>query len=602
MNDNEITQSMIPTSIVKIAKKIGLLFKEIELFGTYKAKVKLQSFDRLTNRSNGKYVIVTAITPTPLGEGKTTTTIGLTEAIGSCLNKKVFACLRQPSMGPTFGIKGGGAGGGKSKIIPMEDFNLHLTGDMHAITVANNLLAAAIDARILHEKEQSDEQLFDNLCPMQPNGSRKLADTLKQRLQKLGINKANCSDLSKEEISKLVRLNIDPESITWRRSIDISDRFLRKISIGQGAKEIPFMRTTGFDITPASEIMAILALTSDLKDLRIRLGRMIVGFNKQGEIITADDLGVSGALLVLLKDAIMPNLMQTLEGNPIFVHTGPFANIAHGNSSIIADKIALKLVGRRGYVITEAGFGADIGFEKFCNIKCRQSNLIPNAAVLVATIRALKTHGKEQNLEDGCNNLIAHIENIKKFGVPLVVAINRFPDDTEEEIALIQKIARQHGALDAVVTNHFTQGGAGAISLAKAVIKACKQRSTDFKFSYNTNESIKTKIERIAATYGASAVEYTPLAETKIKLYTKLGLNNLPICMAKTQFSLSHDPKLKGAPQNFCLPIKDIFANVGAGFLFTLCGEISTMPGLPTRPAFYDIDIDFKTNKIVGMK
>jgi len=599
-NDSKISQAIIPLPIIEIAKKIGLLPEEIELFGAHMAKINLDVNNFLQNQQTGKYVIVTAITPTPFGEGKTTTTIGLADALSSHLGKKAFACLRQPSMGPTFGIKGGGAGGGRSKVVPAEDFNLHLTGDMHAVSSANNLLAAAIDARILHEGTESDQQLFEKLCPKTINGSRKLAASLKNRLQNLGIKKSNLEDLTDEEITKLVRLNIKPNNISWHRVMDISDRFLRTITIGEGVTEKSFARSTSFDITPASEIMAILALTSGRYDLRQRLARMIIAFDKQGKIITADDLGITGALLVLLKDAVKPNLMQTMEGTPVLVHTGPFANIARGSSSIIADKIALNLAGSDGYVITEAGFGSDIGFEKFCNIKCREGNLIPNTCVLVATVKALKEHGEKQNLEDGCKNLIAHLINIKRYGLPVVVAINRFHNDAPQDLELIKKIALQNGAYDAVITNHFTEGGLGAANLAKAVMKASKQPSS-FSFLYDKDKSIQEKIKKISETYGAASVEYSPLALKKIEVYNAAGLCDLLLCMAKTQFSFSHDPKLKGSPKGFCLPINDIYANTGAGFLFALCGEINTMPGLPTRPAFYDIDIDFKTNKIVGM-
>jgi formyltetrahydrofolate synthetase len=617
-SDIEIAQSIAPLPITTLAKSIGLLPDEIELYGKYKAKVHIEVKKRLKNSPNGKYIDVTAITPTPLGEGKTTTTVGLSQALGAYLNKKVFTCIRQPSLGPTFGIKGGAAGGGYSQIIPMEEFNLHLTGDMHAITAANNLLGAAIDARIFHETNHTDEELFNGLCPPAKNGRRSFSPIMLERLQKLGINKTDPNQLTTEEIHKFVRLDLDPTSITWRRVIDINDRYLRGIVIGKGALEKGLMRDTGFDITPASEIMAILALTTDLSDMRQRLGRMVIGANKARELLTANDLGVTGALLALLKDAIMPNLMQTLEGTPAFVHAGPFANIAHGNSSIIADQIALKLVGQDGYVITESGFGADMGMEKFFDIKCRCSGLMPNAVVLVATIRALKMHGggpkvvagqplntiyTEENLallEKGCGNLIAHIKNAKSFGVPLVVAINKFKTDTDAEIALVKKWAIAAGAEDAVMSDHWALGGVGAIELANAVIKACEKPSNG-KFLYDLNLSIKEKIEAIAKMYGATGVTYAPIAEDKIKLYTRLGFDKLPICMAKTQLSLSHDAQLKGAPCDFTIPIKDIRASIGAGFLFPLLGEIMTMPGLPIRPSFYDIDINEKTGKITGL-
>lgn len=618
-SDIDIAQSVEPIPAIDMAACSGIMPDELDLYGKYKAKVHLSILKRLKDKPNGKYVDVTAITPTPLGEGKTTTTVGLSQALGAYLNKKVFTCIRQPSLGPTFGIKGGAAGGGYSQIIPMEEFNLHLTGDMHAITAANNLLAAAIDVRMLHESKQTDEQLFDALCPKAKDGSRKFSKVMLTRLQKLGINKQDPNALTKEEAAKFARLDIDPASITWRRIVDINDRHLRGITVGQGPQEKGSERATGFDITPASEAMAILALTTSLEDMRERLGRIVIGMNKAGQPVTADDLGVSGAMLVLLKDAIMPNLMQTLEGTPAFVHAGPFANIAHGNSSIIADQIALKLVGKDGYVITESGFGADMGMEKFFDIKCRYSGLIPNVVVLVATIRALKTHGggpkvvsgkplpsvyTEENLpllEAGCCNLVAHIKNAKSFGVPVVVAINRFKFDTDAEVEVVRKAAMAAGAEDAVMSNHWAEGGAGAVALAEAVIKACEKPS-QFKFLYDLNLSIKDKINAIATKiYGASGVEYSPAAEEKIKLYTKMGFDKLPICMAKTQLSISHDSNLKGAPTGFVIPIRDIRASIGAGFLYPLLGDMMTMPGLPTRPSFYDVDIDFSTGKITGL-
>lgn len=617
-SDLEIAQEAELRPIAEIAEEVGILPDELLLYGPYKAKVKLSVLDRLADRPNGHYVDVTAITPTPLGEGKTTTTVGLSQAIGAHLGKKVFTNIRQPSQGPTFGIKGGAAGGGYSQVIPMEDFNLHLTGDIHAITAANNLLAAAIDTRMHHESYQSDAQLFDRLCPADKQGNRKFTPIMMRRLKKLGIDKTDPNELTDEEISRFASLDIDPDSITWRRVLDTSDRYLRDIEIGHGPKE-KFTRETGFDITVASEIMAILALTTSLEDMRERLGRMVIGTNRAGEAITADDLGVGGALTVLMKDAIMPNLMQTLEGTPAFVHAGPFANIAHGNSSIVADQIALKLVGPDGYVLTESGFGADIGMEKFFNIKCRYSGLIPDAVVLVATIRALKMHGggprviagapldpayTEENLElleKGSENMVAHIKNALRFGIPVVVAINRFTTDTDAEVELVRKIAIEAGAEDAVMTNHWTEGGQGAVELGKAVIAACEKPS-NFQFLYPLEASIKEKIETIAKeVYGADGVEYSEEAERKIERYNRLGFSELPICMAKTHLSISHDPSLKNVPKGFIVPIRDIRASVGAGFIYPLVGEMSTMPGLPTRPAFYDIDIDLETGMVVGL-
>jgi formyltetrahydrofolate synthetase len=618
-SDIEIAQAATPLPIDRIASEAGILPEELELYGKTKAKVHLSIRDRLKNSPNGKYIVVTAITPTPLGEGKTTTTVGLSQALGAHLGKKVFTCIRQPSQGPTFGIKGGAAGGGYSQIIPMEEFNLHLTGDIHAIVAANNLLAAAIDARMFHEKSADDAQLFERLCPPSKGGSRKFSPVMFSRLRKLGISKTDPNELTFEERGRFARLDIDPDSITWRRVVDTNDRMLRQITIGQGPEEKGFTRSTGFDIAVGSEIMAILALAIDLADMRARLGRMVIGSNRAGEPITADDIGVTGALTVLMKDTIMPNLMQTIEGTPAFVHAGPFANIAHGNSSIVADQIALKLVGPDGYVLTEAGFGADMGFEKFCNIKCRYSGLKPDGAVLVATIRALKMHGggpkvtagkplaheyTQENLgllEKGCSNLIRLIGNVRSFGIPVVVGINRFKDDTDKEVALVRKLAIEAGATDAVASNHWAEGGKGAVELGKAVIAAC-EKPANFHFLYSLDLSIKEKIEKIVKEmYGGAGVEYSREAEEKVEIYTRQGFDKLPICMAKTQYSLSHDPNLKGAPSGFTVPVRDIRASVGAGFLYPLLGAMTTMPGLSTRPGYYDIDLDTATGRIIGL-
>jgi len=603
--------------ITRLAEEIGLTADEIELFGKYKAKVRLEVLDRLKDVPDGKYIDVTAITPTPLGEGKSTTMIGLSQALGAHLGKNVFTCIRQPSQGPTFGIKGGAAGGGYSQIVPMEDFNLHLTGDIHAITAANNLLAAAIDTRMYHESRQTDEALFKRLCPTAKDGSRSFAPSMIRRLKKLGIEKTNPNKLTPEEIHRFVRLDIDPDSITWRRGIDTNDRMLREITIGQGLKENGFTRKTGFDITVASEIMAILALTTSLEDMRERFSRIVIGTSKAGDLVTAEDIGCAGAMAVLMMEAIKPNLMQTLEGTPAFVHAGPFANIAHGNSSIIADRIALKLA---DYVVTESGFGADVGMEKFFDIKCRYSGLIPNAVVMVATVRALKMHGggptvkagqpldrayTEENLnllQAGLCNLGAQIKNALRFGIPVVVAVNSFKDDTPTEVELVREAAINAGAEDAIVVHHWMEGGKGAVELAKAVVKACEIPS-NFKFLYPLKgTTIKEKIETICTEiYGADGVEYSPEAEEKIKLYTKFGFDELPICMAKTHLSLSSDPTLKGVPKGFTIPIRDIRVSVGAGFLYPLAGSMSTMPGLPTRPVYYDVDLDLKTGKVIGL-
>jgi formyltetrahydrofolate synthetase len=613
-SDIDIAQAGKLKSILQIAQEVGLKETDLELFGPYKAKVHLDVRERLAKRPNGKYIDVTAITPTPLGEGKTTTTVGLSQALGSHLGQKVFTNIRQPSQGPTFGIKGGAAGGGYSQIIPMEDFNLHLTGDIHAITAANNLMAAAIDARMLHERAQADD---DKLAKsMTANGT--FTPSQKMRLQKLGIKGETLADLSTEDKRRMFRLDIDPNSITWQRVVDINDRMLRKIQIGLGDDEKGNERFTGYDITVASEIMAILALTTGLDDMRRKLGAMVFGTNTRGEALTAEDLGVAGALTVLMKDAIMPNLMQTLEGTPAFVHAGPFANIAHGNSSIVADQIALKLVGKDGYVITESGFGADIGMEKFMDIKCRYSGLIPDVVVIVATIRALKMHGggpkvvagrpldpayTNENLallEKGMPNMVRHIQNAKHFGVPVVVAVNSFKDDTDAEIELVRKYAIEAGAEGAYKCTHWMHGGLGAIELAKAVMAAANQPK-HFKFLYPAEATIKDKIEAIAKFYGAGSVDYSPEAEAKVELYTKLGFDKIPICMAKTHLSFTDKAEIKGAPTGFRLPIRDIRASVGAGFLYPLVGTMRTMPGLPTRPVFFDVDLDLKTGKVLGL-
>ncbi|MCE1254500.1 MAG: formate--tetrahydrofolate ligase [Anaerolineae bacterium] len=615
-SDIEIAQASELKPINQVAEELGLLPEEIEFYGPYKAKVKLEVLDRLKNVPDGKYIDVTAITPTPLGEGKTTTTVGLSQALGAHLGYKVMTAIRQPSQGPTFGIKGGAAGGGYSQVIPMEDFNLHLTGDIHAITAANNLLAAAIDVRMLHESEASDEQMFIRLCPKDKQGKRHFGRGLLARLKKLGIDKTDPDSLTTEEKRRLCRLDINPDSITWRRVVDTSDRFLRGITIGQGAQETGHERETGFDISVASEIMAILALTTSLADMRKRFGEIVIGVSRSGEAITAEDLGAAGALTVLMRDAIKPNLMQTLEGTPVFVHAGPFANIAHGNSSILADKIGLKLA---DYVVTESGFGADMGMEKFFNIKCRYSGLIPSVVVLVATVRALKMHGggptvvagkpldaayTDENLEllqNGLPNLLHHIRSARKFGIPVVVAVNSFATDTEAELQLIKKASIEGGAEDAVVSRHWMLGGEGAIDLAQAVVKAAEKPS-QFQFLYPLEGSIKEKIESISKEiYGADGVDYSEEAEAQIEEYTRLGFDKLPICMAKTHLSLSHDPALKGEPKGFRIPIRDIRASVGAGFIYPLLGTMSTMPGLPTRPAFYDVDIDLETGRVIGL-
>ncbi|KAJ1922737.1 tetrahydrofolate synthase [Tieghemiomyces parasiticus] len=634
-SDIDIAMAQSPKPIANLLEELQLLPSEYDLFGKYKAKVGLDVLKRLDHRRDGKYIIVAGITPTPLGEGKSTTTVGLCQALGAHLNKVAFACVRQPSQGPTFGIKGGAAGGGYSQVIPMDEFNLHLTGDIHAVTAANNLLAAAIDARMFHESTQSDRALFGRLCPT-IKGLRKFSPVMLGRLARLGITAAHPDDLNEDEIHRFARLDIDPETITWNRVVDTNDRFLRRVTVGQNPTEQGHERQTGFDIAVASECMAVLALSTSLRDLRERLGRMVVASSRAGEPITADDLGAGGALAVLMKDALRPNLMQTLEGTPVFVHAGPFANIAHGNSSVLADRIALKLSGTDpgetggsgpGYVVTEAGFGADIGMEKFFDIKCRVSGLVPDAVVLVATTRALKMHGggpavtpgkplpgayvqeSLDLLEAGCQNLAKHIQNAQKFGVPVVVAINQFESDTPKELDLVQRLALEAGAAAAAPCSNWAHGGRGAVELARHLVSICEPqqptadaKNPTFRFLYDVAEPIECKIETIAREmYGAAGVEYSDKARAKIATYTQQGYGSLPICMAKTHLSLSHDPTLKGVPTGFTVPVRDVRLSAGAGFIYPLLGEMQTMPGLPTRPCFYDVDLDPETGKVHGL-
>ena len=563
-SDLEIARSVTPRPIVDVAHDLGLRDDEIEQYGPRKAKVPLSAIERLEAANpRGKYIVVTGITPTPLGEGKSTTTVGLAQGLNR-IGKRAAVAIRQPSLGPVFGIKGGAAGGGYSQVIPMEDFNLHLTGDVHAIGAAHNLAAAFLDNSIYHRN----------------------------------------------------KLGIDPLSITWPRVVDISDRAVRRVVIGLGGRENGMPRESETMITVASEVMAILALASDLKDLRIRLGRVVVGYTVEGKPVTLEDLKVAGAMTVLLVDAIKPNLLQTLEGGPAFVHCGPFANIAHGNNSILADRLALAT---NEIVCTEAGFGADMGAEKFFDIKCRASGLRPDAAVMVATVRALKMHGGvgrivagkpldpallAENVEAvrmGAQNLAKHIEIVRGYGVPVVVAINAFPTDTPAEVAAIQEVSLAAGARAAVVTTNFTDGGAGAEALAQAVWDAAQDGSPDFHFLYPDEASLRTKIETIATQiYGAAGVEYQPAAARALKLYEELGYGHLPVCMAKTQYSLSHDANLKNRPTGFTLPIRDVRLSAGAGFITPLIGEMRTMPGLPSIPGGEKIDIDADGN-IMGL-
>jgi formate--tetrahydrofolate ligase len=563
-SDLEIARSVTPRPILDVARDLGLHEDEVEPYGFTKAKIRLSAIERLeTERPRGKYVVVTAITPTPLGEGKSTTTVGLAQGLHR-IGRKAAVCIRQPSLGPVFGIKGGAAGGGKSQVIPMEDFNLHLTGDVHAIGAAHNLGAAFVDNHIHHGNP----------------------------------------------------LGIDALNVLWPRAVDISDRALRKVVVGLGGTENGYPRETEFVITVASEVMAVLALASDLADLRARLGRMVLATTRDGQAITAEDLRVAGAMTALLTDAIKPNLLQTLEGGPAFVHCGPFANIAHGNNSILADRIALAT---NEIVCTEAGFGADMGAEKFFDIKCRASGLRPDAAVVVATIRALKMHGgvgrivagkpldpalQQENVEAvtrGAQNLAKQIENVSLFNVPVVVAINAFPTDTRAETEAVQRVALEAGARDAVVANNWAEGGAGATDLAAAVWAAAEEGAPDFQLLYPDDAPLTEKIEAIATkVYGANGVDYLPAAAKALRQYEALGFGHLPICMAKTQYSLSHDASLKGRPNGFRMPIREVRLSAGAGFVTPLAGEMRTMPGLPSRPGGENIDIDVN-GEIVGL-
>ncbi len=587
LSDLEIAQQATLKPITEIAKSIGIMEEELDQYGKFMAKIDLSILERLKDRPNGKFITVTAITPTPLGEGKTVTSIGLGLGLAK-IGKKVINTTRQPSKGPTFGIKGGAAGGGYSQVLPMENFNLHFTGDVHAIETANNLCASAIDASIMHNNP----------------------------------------------------LNIDPHQVTWRYCVDLNSRalrdivvgldgarddiqyddkgFVKSVTIGKGASLNGFPRRTGFDITVATETMAILALATSLQDLRKRIGRAVIGYTYDGKPVTTEDLKVAGAMTVILKEAIKPNLIQTTENTPVIAHCGPFANVAHGNNSVLADMIALKLA---DYVVTESGFGADIGFEKLMDVKCRQSGIKVDCAVIVASIRALKMHGggfllkpgqkyssvkelaETENLpalELGCDNLAKAISIVKTFGIPAVVAINKFTSDTDAEVELVRKKAIEAGAFGVALSEAWAKGGEGATELAEIVVKAV-ETPHEMKLLYPDDISIKEKIETIATKiYGASGVSYEPLAEERIKLYTSLGYDKLPINMAKTHLSISHDPNLKNVPKGFILPIRDIRASVGAGFLYPLCGTMTTMPGLPSRPAFVDVDID-EEGKIVGL-
>ena len=551
--DVEIAQETVIEPIQKIAAKLGIDEDNLELYGKYKAKIAASYWNELKDRPNGKLILVTAITPTPAGEGKTTTSIGLADALKRRGHKTAVA-LREPSLGPCFGIKGGAAGGGYSQVVPMEDINLHFTGDFHAITTAHNLLAAVLDNHIHHGNE----------------------------------------------------LKIDVRRVVWKRVLDLNDRALRNVIVGLGGKINGVPRESGFDITVASEMMAILCLANDLNDLKNRLGKIIVAYDVDNKPVTANDLNVTGALTLLFKDAIKPNIVQTLEGTPALIHGGPFANIAHGCNSVMATKFALKLA---DVVVTEAGFGADLGAEKFLDIKCRLAGFRPNAVVIVATVRALKMHGgvAKNNLAEvnmdalarGFENLEKHIENIKNFGLPAVVAINEFPTDTEEELTFVENRCHELGA-NAARSAVFAKGGEGGLKLAEAVENAFNQ-ATDFKFTYDDNMSIADKINAVATKiYGADGVDFTSAAQKQLKEIEQLGFNNLPICIAKTQYSLSDDATKLGRPQNFRVTVRELKISAGAGFIVVLLGSIMTMPGLPKKPAAENIDITLD-GKITGL-
>jgi formate--tetrahydrofolate ligase len=545
----EIAQGATLRPIAELAAETGLEDDEVELYGRYKAKVDLSVLERLANRPNGKLVGVTAITPTKAGEGKTTTAVGLVQGLGT-IGKNPVLCLREASLGPVFGIKGGAAGGGYAQVVPMEDLNLHFTGDIHAIGAANNLLSAMLEAHILHGNV----------------------------------------------------LGIDPLTVSWRRCVDMNDRALRGVVIGLGGRANGYVRETGFDITAASEVMAITAVARDLFDLRKRLGAITVAYTWEGEPVTAEQLKAAGAMTVLLKGAIKPNLVQTLEGQPAFIHCGPFANIAHGNSSLVADLVGLKL---GDYVVTESGFGSDMGMEKLLDIVCRVGELAPSAIVLVATVRALKHHGGDPEggldaIAKGAPNLARHIGIVKEFGLNAVVAINRFPGDTDEEIATVRRLALQLGAHAAAVNSSFEQGGEGAVELAEAVADAAESPSS-FEPVYPLGAPIAEKIEAIARrVYGADGTYLLPAAENDVKRFTEQGLDTVPICMAKTHLSLSHDPDLTGAPTGFTVPVRAVRAYTGAGWLVALCGDMQTMPGLSATPAAFNVDID-EQGRTVGL-
>lgn len=568
LTDMEISSRASLTNVAELGAELGLLPEEMLLFGSTKAKVDLSVQQRLAGQSRGKLIIVTAVTPTPHGEGKTVTSIGLTQSL-KAIGKKACACIRQPSMGPVFGVKGGAAGGGYAQVVPMQELNLHLTGDIHAVSSAHNLGAAAIAARLFHES----------------------------RLGKVEF----------EAQSGQAFLDIDPAQIRWHRVLDHNDRCLRQVQVGLGENNGPVYES-GFDITAASELMAILALSANLADMRARIGRLVLGLNRQGQVISAEDLGVAGAMTAIMVDAIKPTLMQTLNGAPCLIHAGPFANIAHGNSSIIADDIALKLV---DYVITEGGFGSDMGFEKFCNIKVRQSGQVPSAAVLVTTLKALKANSgiesdtdintpDEIRLEAGFANLHWHINNVARYGIPVVVAINRFATDTEAELQWLINAVNQTAAFGCEVSDAFSQGEAGAIELAHTVVRAADTQS-QFRLLYPDDDSLEAKLSTLAEVgYGAAGISLSDEAKQQVREFTSLGYAHLPVCMAKTPLSISHDPMQKGVPKDFIVPIRALVLNAGAGFVTALVGNVMTMPGLGIKPGYLKIDID-GAGEIIGL-
>ena len=581
-SDLEISRSAKLEPITDLAQRLGLENHEVESHGHYKAKIRIDSLERLQDKPDGRMVLVTATTPTPFGEGKTVNTIAITMGLNT-IGKKAISCIRQPSMGPVFGIKGGAAGGGYAQVVPMEDFNLHLTGDIHAISSAHNLGAAALDTRVFHEEREGYEAF--------------------------------------EKRTGMKALRVDPSRILWRRVVDHNDRALRQITVGEQTPGTPknvngVPRSDGFDITVGSELMAILALATSLQDMRERFGKVIMAYNHDGEPVTAEDLKVAGSMTAIMKEAIKPTLMQNLEGGASFIHAGPFANIAHGNSSVIADKIALKL---GDYVVTEAGFGSDMGFEKYCNIKVRAGGKSPDVVALVCSLRGLKSHSgdfqvvagrdldpgmvnpNQSALEKGISNLHFHINNVKKYGVPCVIAVNRFPQDTQEELDWLLAKAKELGADGAAISEGFVHGGEGCMAVANEIDRICNEKKPYFNYLYNVEDDISTKLNDIVVKgYGGSKAVISDTAKEQIALLEEKGYGKLPVCMAKTQLSVSHDPSLKGEPTGFEVPIREVRLSAGAGFVYALCGTIMTMPGLGSKPGYMNIDVD-ASGEITGL-